>query len=262
MASGKSIRMQRITSSGRMVCIPMDHGVSAGPIQGLENPEQIIRKIEQGGATAILAQKGIFKALSAPTKIGMIVHITGSTEIGPAPNRKMLVGSVEESIRLGADAVSVHINIGSKEEPEMLELLGRVADECDSWNMPLVAMMYPRGEKISNPSDPTIVSHVARVGAELGADLVKTVYTGDVKSFERVVKSCPVPIAVAGGPKADTDRAVLELAHDVIQAGAIGVTFGRNIFQHRRPDLITKAVSMVVLKGASVKEALEAIGSN
>lgn len=254
--------MQRITSSGRMVCVPMDHGVSSGPIRGLEDPEGIIRKIEQGGATSVLAHKGIFKSLSAPPKIGIIVHITGSTEIGPSPNRKMQVGSVEEAIRLGADAVSVHINIGSKEEAEMLQLLGMVADECDKWEMPLIAMMYPRGEKISNPSDSTIVSHVARVGAELGADLVKTVYTGDPKSFERVVKSCPVPVAVAGGPKSDTDKAVLELARDVVRAGAIGITFGRNIFQHKSPELITKAVSLVVLHGASVEEALQIIASS
>ena len=260
MVRGKSIRMQRITSSGKIVCVPMDHGVSVGPIKGLENPNEIIRKIEQGGATSVLAHKGIFKSLAIPPKIGIIVHITGSTDLGPAPNSKKLVGTVEEAIRLGADAVSVHINIGSKEEPEMLQLLGMVADECDKWEMPLIGMMYPRGEKISNPSDPVIVSHVARVGAELGADLVKTVYTGDPKTFEKVVKSCPVPIAVAGGPKSDTDKAVLELARDVVRAGAIGVTFGRNIFEHRNPELITKAISMVVLKGASVEEAMNLIG--
>ncbi len=260
MATGKSVRMQRITSSGKIVCIPMDHGVSVGPIKGLENPNEIIRKIERGGATSVLAHKGIFKSLATPPSIGIIVHISGSTDLGPAPNGKKLVGTVEGALRLGADAVSVHVNMGSKEEPEMLQILGMVADECDRWEMPLIGMMYPRGEKISNPFDPGIVSHVARVGAELGADIVKTVYTGDPKTFGTVVRSCPVPIVVAGGPKSDTDKAILELARDVVHAGAIGVTFGRNIFQHRNPELITKAISMIVLKGASVEEAMKVIG--
>ena len=122
-----------------------------------------------------------------------------------APNKKVLMGSVEETIRLGADAVSVHINVGGKEEPEMLQQLGMVADKCGEWNMPLIAMMYPRGENIKNPHDPEIVAHAARIGAEAGADIVKTLYTGDVDSFKQVVKGCPVPIVIAGGPKADSD---------------------------------------------------------
>jgi len=87
--------------------------------------------------------------LPTPLKIGVIAHLSGSTALGPSPNKKVLIGSVEEVIRLGADAVSVHINVGAKEESEMLHDLGLISDECDKWSMPLVAMMYPRGESIS-----------------------------------------------------------------------------------------------------------------
>jgi fructose-bisphosphate aldolase/2-amino-3,7-dideoxy-D-threo-hept-6-ulosonate synthase len=172
-----------------------------------------------------------------------------------SPNRKMLTGSVEEAIRLGADGVSLHINIGGKEEPEMLEQLGRVADDCHKWNMPLLAMMYPRGENIKNPHDPEIVGHVARIGAECGADIVKTLYTGDVDSFAKIVKSTPVPVVIAGGPKAKTDKEVLKMTEDAMAAGAKGVTYGRNIFEHKHPEEMTEALADIIFRKATAKEA-------
>ena len=258
---GKQIRMAKLLAKGRMLCIPMDHGVSIGPVKGLDSIHDTISRIEKGGATAILVHKGIIRSLQHPPRMGIIMHLSGSTNLGPSPNRKKLVGGVQEAIRLGADAVSIHINIGCKEEPEMLSDLGAVADECDVWSMPLVAMMYPRGENIKNPNDPVTVAHVARVGAELGADIVKTVYTGDAESFQMVVRGCPAPVVIAGGPKSETDRDVLEMAEGAMKAGAIGVTFGRNVFQHQDPMAIVKALHAIVMNGASVEEALEALKS-
>jgi fructose-bisphosphate aldolase/2-amino-3,7-dideoxy-D-threo-hept-6-ulosonate synthase len=187
----------------------------------------------------------------------MIMHVSASTNLALAPNRKMLCASVLEGVRLGVDAISIHVNMGSKEEPEMLEQLGMVADQCDEYNMPFIAMMYPRGENIKDPTDPAVVAHVARVGAESGADIVKTVYTGDPESFREVVRKCPVPVVLAGGAKVDTDAAILKLADDVMQAGAMGVTFGRNVFQHRDPIRIVKALRRVVIDRSSVEEAME-----
>jgi fructose-bisphosphate aldolase/2-amino-3,7-dideoxy-D-threo-hept-6-ulosonate synthase len=204
----------------------------------------------------VLVNKGIIKTLPRAIDIGLIVHLSGSTSIGPAPNRKVLMGSVEEALRLGADAVSVHINIGAKEEPEMLYNLGMISDKCDEWNIPLIAMMYPRGETIKNQYDPEIVAHTARIGAEAGADIVKSVYTGEVNSFRKVVKSCPVPIVIAGGPKAKTDKDIVEMCFGAMEAGAKGVTFGRNIFQHRNPPAIIHALSNIILGGKSPKEVL------
>jgi fructose-bisphosphate aldolase/2-amino-3,7-dideoxy-D-threo-hept-6-ulosonate synthase len=174
--------------------------------------------------------------------------MSAATSLGPDPNNKVLMGSVKEAIRLGADAVSLHINIGSKEEPNMLYKIGQVADECNEWNMPLIAMMYPRGDNILNPHDPAIVAHTARIGAEAGADIVKTVYTGNVDTFREVVKSCPVPIVIAGGPKSNTDMEILQMCQDAMRAGAIGVTFGRNIFQHNNPNEIIKALHAIIIE--------------
>jgi fructose-bisphosphate aldolase / 2-amino-3,7-dideoxy-D-threo-hept-6-ulosonate synthase len=190
-----------------------------------------------------------------PAKIGLIVHFSGSTSLSMSPNRKMLTGSVEEALRLGADGVSLHINIGGREEPEMIEQLGKIADDCHKWNMPLLAMMYPRGENIKNPHDPDIVGHVARIGAECGADIVKTLYTGDVDSFKKIVKSTPVPIVIAGGPKAKTDKDVLQMTEEAMEAGAKGVTYGRNIFEHKDPGKMTHALSAIIFRKETAKEA-------
>ena len=221
----------------------------------------MIVKVAKGGATAFLVHKGIIKAMKKPVSMGMIMHISASTNLGLAPNRKMLNSSVLEGLRLGADAISIHVNMGSKEEPEMLEQLGMVADQCDEYQVPFVAMMYPRGENIKDPSDPEVVAHVARVGAESGADIVKTVYTGDAKSFREVVRKCPVPVVLAGGAKVETDAEILKLAADVMGAGAMGVTFGRNVFQHRDPTLIVRALRQVVIERSSVEEAMEVMSS-
>lgn len=257
MVFGRDIRLARILNDGKMLCIPMDHGISNGPIKGLEDIHSIIYQCSSAGLTCVLVNKGIIKSMPRPPNIGLIAHFSASTSIGPAPNRKILMGSVEEAIRLGADAVSLHINIGSKEEPEMLQKLGMISDKCDEWSVPLVAMMYPRGENIKNPHDPEIVAHAARVGAEAGADVVKAVYTGDPDSFKRVVQSCPVPIVIAGGPKASTDREILEMCEGAMMAGAKGVTFGRNIFQHRNPPAIVRALYKLIIEKRNVREAMK-----
>ena len=257
MVFGRDIRLARILNEGRMLCIPMDHGISNGPIKGLEDIHSVIYECSSAGLTCVLVNKGIIKSMPRPPNIGIIAHFSASTSIGPTPNRKILIGSVEEAIRLGADAVSLHINIGSKEEPEMLQKLGMISDKCDEWSVPLVAMMYPRGENIKNPHDPEIVAHAARVGAEAGADIIKAVYTGDPASFRRVVRGCPVPIVIAGGPKANTDREILEMCEGAMMAGAKGVTFGRNIFQHKNPPTIVRALYKIIIEKRNVREAMK-----
>ena len=260
MVSGRDIRLNRITKKGKMVCIPMDHGITNGPIKGLENTPHMIYQCENSGLTSVIINKGIIKSMPKTTNIGLITHLSASTSLSPYPNKKVLMGSVVDAIRHGSDAVSVHINIGAKEEPEMLETLGMISDECDEWNVPLLAMMYPRGENIKNPYDPEIIGHVTRIGAEAGADIVKSLYTGDLDSFKSVVKCCPVPIVIAGGPKSKTDADVLEMCSNAIKAGAIGITFGRNIFQHNNPPFLVKALSEIIIDQKSYTEVLKNFG--
>jgi fructose-bisphosphate aldolase/2-amino-3,7-dideoxy-D-threo-hept-6-ulosonate synthase len=262
MVIGRQIRLSRILNDGKMFCIPMDHGITNGPIPGLEDVYEFLYRCENSGVTSVIINKGIIKSLPRPPKLGIIAHLSASTSLGLSPNKKVQMGGVEDAIRLGADGISVHINIGAKEEPEMLQKLGIISDECNEWNIPLIAMMYPRGENIKNPYDVEIVSHVARIGAEAGADIVKTVYTGDRDSFKMVVRTCPVPVVIAGGPKANTDEDILEMCDGAMQAGAIGVTFGRNIFQHKNPPNILNALSRIIFNNEKPREALKNIVSS
>ncbi|WP_406655622.1 2-amino-3,7-dideoxy-D-threo-hept-6-ulosonate synthase [Methanolobus sp. ZRKC2] len=258
---GKSIRIERIMhrDSRNMVIIPMDHGLSDGPIKGLIDVAGSINKVAEGGADAVLMQKGIVKHghRGYGHDVGLIVHMSASTSLGPDPNNKVQVCTVEEVMKMGADAVSIHVNIGSETEAGQLQKLGTVAEQCNFWGMPLLAMMYPRGKKITNPHDPELVAHAARAGAELGADIVKTVYTGDPDTFREVVNGCPVPIVIAGGPKTNTDKEFLEMIEGAMEGGSRGVAIGRNVFQHDNPTKITRAITEIVHHKKSVEEALE-----
>lgn len=258
---GKKIRIERIMhrDSRNMVIIPMDHGMSDGPIKGLIDIADSINRVAEGGADAILMQKGMVNHghRGYGHDIGLIVHMSASTSLGPDPNNKVQVCTVEEVMKMGADAVSIHVNVGSETEADQLQKLGNVARDCNYWGMPLLAMMYPRGKDISNPHDPELVAHAARVGAELGADVIKTNYTGDVDSFKDVVLGCPVPVVIAGGPKTNTDEEFLEMIEGAIEAGARGVAIGRNVFRHDNPTKITKAITEIVHHKTSVEEALE-----
>ncbi|WP_457680068.1 2-amino-3,7-dideoxy-D-threo-hept-6-ulosonate synthase [Thermovibrio sp.] len=261
MKIGKAIRMERIINreTGNTVIIPMDHGVSMGPIPGIIDIRESIDKVANGGANAVIIHKGLVRHghRRGGKDVGLIVHLSASTNLSPKPNTKVLVCTVEEAIKLGADGVSVHVNLGDMNEDKMLEDFGKVSEKCLEWGMPLIAMMYARGEHIENPYEPEVVAHCARVAAELGADIVKVVYTGDVDSFRKVVEGCPIPVVIAGGPKMDSDVAILEMVEGAMKAGARGVSIGRNAFQHESPEKIVRAIAAIVHEGKSAKEAVE-----
>ena len=125
------------------------------------------------------------------------------------------------------------------------------------WGIPLLAMMYPRGEKIKDEYNVEVVKHAARVGNEMGADIVKVSYTGSVESFKEVVEGCSVPVVIAGGDKMDSDRDILNIVKGSIEAGGAGVSIGRNVFQHRDPKRMIQSISAIVNDGQSVQEALQ-----
>ena len=260
MNSGKTRRLRRIMQKdNHTVIVPMDHGVTVGPIQGITNMQQIIDQLVKGKVDAILIHKGIAKQVDVGNA-GLIVMLSGMSNLSPNLNGKVQVCSVQGAIRVGADAVSVHVNVGSQDEDKMLHNLGKVADECDVFGMPLLAMMYPRGPKIPNEHGVDVVAHAARIGAELGADIIKTNYTGSIDSFKTVTESCPVPVVIAGGPKCKTLEEILQTTADAMKAGAAGLSIGRNIFQCDKPTLLSKSLSAIVHENASVEQALKILG--
>ena len=259
MLLGKRIRLERIVNrnSRRTVIVPMDHGVTVGPIEGLVDMRTMVNAVTEGGANAVLGHMGLplHGHRQSGKDVGLILHLSGSTVWSPDPNAKMLVNSVEMALKMGADGVSVHVNIGAVSEAEMLRDLGQISVACMEWGMPLLAMMYTRGAKVKSESDPEAVRHAARIAAELGADLVKVTYTGSAASFRRVVEGCPIPVLIAGGEKAETDRAVFENVRGALEAGGAGVCIGRNVFQHRDPLSMMRAICALVHDNAAVAEA-------
>src|SRR5271157_1047650 len=201
---GKDIRIERIIdrNTGRAVIIPMDHGFSMGQIDGLLDMTKVITDVSEGGANAIVLHKGMVKRghRRHGRDIGLFVHLSGSTSLNPDPNDKVLVCTVEEAVALGADGVSIHINLGAPQESKMIESAGKIVKDCNRWGMPLLVMIYPRGKGI-DPVSPQSVGHCVRVAEELGADLIKTNYTGDAGSFRKITAACSVPVFIAGGEK-------------------------------------------------------------
>ncbi|OLS13866.1 MAG: fructose-bisphosphate aldolase [Promethearchaeota archaeon CR_4] len=257
---GKSIRIERIMDreTRRMVIVPMDHGLTVGPIKGLEDTGKMVNMVAEGGANAVLGHIGLplYGHRGYGRDIGLILHLSGSTSLSPNPNFKVLVNDVEEAIKIGADAVSIHINIGAPDDPQMLKILGKVSRSCRYWGIPLLAMMYPRGPNIKDENDVEVVKIVARVGAELGADIVKTNWTGDEDSFREVVRGCPAPVIIAGGSKI-TIQEILEITKKSIDVGGAGVAFGRNIFQAENPVALTRAIHLIVHKKYDVETAIK-----
>ncbi|WP_297259644.1 2-amino-3,7-dideoxy-D-threo-hept-6-ulosonate synthase [uncultured Desulfovibrio sp.] len=264
MYLGKKVRLERIINrdNGRTIIVPMDHGVTIGAVDGLVDMRETVNDMAIGGADAVLMHKGLVRCShrSAGKDIGLIVHLSASTALSPMGNTKTLVGTVEEGIKHGADCVSVHVNLGDPNERLMLADLGKVAEACDNWHMPLLAMVYARGPQVPNSYDPKVVAHCARVGVELGADIVKVPYTGDIESFADVVGSCCVPVVIAGGELMDSTRQLLQMVHDSVKAGGAGVSIGRNVFQHPRRIELVRAMRAIVHDNADVDHALAIVG--
>ena len=261
MNIGKAIRLERVfnRNTGRTIIVPMDHGVTVGPIKGLEKVRDVVSKLVKGGANAGLVHKGQVGLghRMEGGDFGCIVHLSAGTSLSPFPNVKRLVTTVEEALRLGADGVSVHVNLGDETEGQMLSDLGMVAAKATEWGMPLLAMIYARGPKVGDEYDPTIVAHCARVGAELGADVVKVNYTGDPESFAHVVECAGVPVVIAGGPKLESTRDFLNMVRESLDAGGSGLSVGRNVFQHPDTTQLVTVLNRIVHEDMAVEDALK-----
>ena len=260
---GKAIRLERLINrdTGKIVVVPMDHGVTVGPVPGITNMRDMVDAMAEGGANAVLGHMGL--PLHGHRRhgkdVGLILHLSGSTVWSPDPNAKVLVNTVENALKNGADGISVQVNIGAQNEADMLRDLGAVSVKCMEWGMPLLAMMYTRGKKFKSESSVEGISHAARIAAELGADIVKVNYTGSLAGFRKVVEGCPIPVLIAGGEKARNDRLILQAVRGALAAGAAGVCIGRNAWQHKNPAGFVRAICAMVHEGADVAQALKII---
>ncbi|MEK6259503.1 MAG: fructose-bisphosphate aldolase [Planctomycetota bacterium] len=270
--SGKQRRLSRIISpdSRRTVIVPLDDSLICGPIWRLAPLRITVDEIAMEQPDAILGFRGLVRCNAAAlTSIPYILNLCASTTKGEY-TRKFVIGCVEEAVAMDMQAVAVHVNISSRFEREMLTILGRIGADCSKFGMPLMAIMYARSERgaddqtyeyadlaASSPEEyAAILAHAVRIGVELGADIVKTQFSGTIDSFRRVVEAAaPIPVVVAGGPPI-TAEAMLQRASDVLTAGAAGVSFARNVFARRKPGAAVRALKAVVHGQLSVREVM------
>lgn len=262
---GKKVRLGRILRSDlRTTIVAVDHGLTSGPIAGINQLRNLLPVLAEGQPDAFILHRGAVLAghWDPAWTFSMIIHLSGSTSLSPDPDAKGIVETIEEAIKIGADATSVHVNLGSATEAEMVRDLGAVSSQCQEWGIPLLAMMYLRGPKISDPFDAKGIAHAARVAAELGADLVKVNYSGNPDSFREVVGGCFVPVIIAGGEKRTDEKGFLSMIKEAMDSGAAGVSLGRNIFQHSRPASMLKAINHIVHGNGAVSEALRILAED
>ncbi len=255
MHPGITARLDRIGTDGRILNVPMDHGITIGATDGLREIESTIDAVTRGGADCVLTQKGLARRVHPNRNgAGYVVHLNGSTTMGPDANDKRPTGTAREAVQAGADAVSFHINVGSDHEPDQIEALAALTREAHDLGLPVLAMTYARGPGVDEHAVESL-AHAVRLGEELGADVMKTAYSRDDR-FDEVTAATDRPVIVAGGSPRD-DRTMLSQVADALAAGAAGVSMGRSIFQHDRPEAITRAVSGILHHDLSVEAAAE-----
>ncbi len=248
LTTGKQLRLRRLSLAGdnRHLLVPLDHSVADGPVAPAGQWGDLVRALVTGGADGIIVHKGRARAL--PPEVlqdcALVVHLSASTACSADVDAKVLVGDVEEAVALGADAVSVHVNIGSDTERQQLADLGAVARSCDTWGMPLIAMIYPRGPRIENPRDPALLAHLVNVAADLGADMAKTSVALPIDRMAEVVAHSPLPVLAAGGPPNGSD--LVEYGRAVMAAGCQGLAIGRRIFSDPSPASLVSRLAAVV----------------
>jgi class I fructose-bisphosphate aldolase len=265
---GKRIRLGRILSRGRAVIFAFDHGVEHGPSDFPPehiDPRVILSKVVEAGVDGIMMLPGIARLTWDVwgNKTSLILKVTSKTNLRPKDERLLqsIFGFVEEAVALGADAVAATVYWGSQYEDVMLERWFSVRNAAETYGLPCLQLAYPRGPAITNRYDVEIVRYGARAAAESGADLIKTYYTGSMETFREVVRAASgVPVLMSGGPRREKEIDFLRDVWNVIRAGGKGVVVGRNVFQHKNPKGMLKAIQAIVYEDKSPEEAIKLIG--
>jgi DhnA family fructose-bisphosphate aldolase class Ia len=259
MNPGKTLRMNAIfrKSDGRSVIVAIDHGGIAGPLQGILKPAPLIQACLQGGADAVLTTRGFVKASIGEWDRGMslILRLTGGFTVLGGRFEEEMITSPETALLYGAAGAAVTVKFGHEREGAFTRQASLAADSCERWGLPLMIEAMAKGKELKS-GDPEGIKLASRAAQEIGADIVKTCYTGDPDSFRQVVEGCPAPIVILGGEKMNGLQELFQTVHDSLQAGAAGTAIGRNIWQEANPRAVVEAMVGMVHEGWSVKQAL------
>lgn len=243
---GTSRRLRRLGGSrGRFFLLALDHGLPAGPLPGIEDLSAVFPPLRDAPLTGVIVNPGMAVQVPPEPPRGLVIHLSAGTLLGSAPTSKVLVCNVERALSLGADAVSVQIHFGDPAEDRMLADAGSVVDAAAGFGLPVVAMAYPPGAT-QGAADSETARHAARAAAELGANVVQVPRPGGVDQVRALVRGCPVPVIVAGGPRSPSPDAFLDAVRAAVAGGAAGICAGRNLFQHPDPAGFARRVGEVV----------------
>ena len=255
MSTGKRMRMKRVVDpSGVSIICALDHGMTSPTfLEPLAAIQERTAEAVAGGANVIMMSKGMIRkaepAFSRETSLALL--LSASANAGEERPSVVQVAEVEEAVRLGADAVVLFVALSGESEAGMIRTLAGVGEACERLGMPLIAeaefpTTYATVEDLAEAYGFDYLARNVRLCAELGADIVKTNWPGSGEAFGRLVEATAgVPVVLAGGSRVE-DRELLERMQAAIGAGGIGCSVGRNIFMHRDPEAITRAVSRVI----------------
>jgi class I fructose-bisphosphate aldolase len=259
--------MSRLNFGNRGVVVAMDHARTLGVVDGLGDPREVLSRIIDAGADAVMTSYGVVKHYRHMLigRIPTFLRLDG----GPSSYREdwlrytewSLLHTVEDARRLGVDGVCVMGFMGGSVEMRTYDIVARVVGDCAADGFPVMVEALPcPADRIPNPLDAQAMASASRIAFELGADIVKTYYTGSPESFRHVVANCPAPVMIAGGVRMDTIRQALDVVHGSVVGGGRGVVFGRNIWQNANPHGVVKALSAIIKQGTSVDEAMKLAG--
>jgi len=245
---------QLIQPDGHCFFLPIDHGYFQGPTTGLERPDETIKPLLPY-CDGLFVTRGVLRAAIDPKNTKpIILRVSGGTSmVGKDLANECITTSIEEIIRLNVSAVGVSVFVGSDYEHQTLLNLAKLVNECEGYGIPVMAVTAVGREM--EKRDARYLALSCRIAAELGARIVKTYWCEE--GFEKVVKSCPVPVVIAGGPKCNSEQEVFEFVCDGMQKGAIGINLGRNVWQNAHPVAMARALKAIVHEKATVKKAQE-----
>jgi DhnA family fructose-bisphosphate aldolase class Ia len=263
VSTGKLLRLSRIfdLKTNTSIIVPMDHPVE-GYFPELADPKTLIASLANAGPNAFILRKGTAAtALSSYAgKSSLILRITCATGLRDKLVEQTYTASVQEAVRLGADAVVPNIFFGSEREVEDLHNLGILTDACEEWEMPLLVEAMPIGGEGATPFEgPYFVDEIrlaVRTAAEEGADFVKTYYPGDSESFRQITSYSTVPVIIAGGPKTPRVEDTLRMVYDAMKGGGKGIALGRKVWGSKDPAATLRALKKIVRDGLAVDAAV------
>ena len=250
---GLKNRLARIIkpANNRAVMLAVDHGYFLGPTESLENPKQTIRPLLKYCDSLMLTRGVLRTSVDANYPVPVVLRVSGGTSIiGEDLSNEEITVNLKDALRVNASALAMSIFVGGKYEKQTIVNLGNLVNEAEQYGLPVLAVTAVGKDMVR---DARYLSLACRIAAEQGAHVVKTYYC---KEFEKVVNSCPVPVIIAGGKKIP-EREALQLTYNAIQAGAVGVDMGRNIWQSEHPVAMIKAVRSIVHANNTVDKAYE-----